>query len=376
MFNGIKKYYEGDVSMGVNKEKLISLVKDELQHFIGNLSESNLSETVVGVRSQLDILEAVDRALFLELHTNDSRTENDTTHQENEIVNEFEESVSEDGLCVRGYYTQFIRGGCILPKDDPNSVFVPEKVIRDLELKTGDFLQAAADIEKGAHISNPRRVKYQFEKLKETDEDIEDVRFVESLSVIQKRSDLPGLYVSITQNDNDLPFEAKIMDVDITKYRLQEGDIIDYAYSPENFNYGKVIWKYEMDNFVEKIAVEPKKKEIKRKKNMEMDDVSTSELDSLRIVTVGGDNLKLHKTAKNEIEKRGGILEYFSGNEPKETIISRLKIADLVAIYTESISHSAMNLVKENCKKYDIKYLCTKNIGGSILVKKIEEMRV
>ncbi|MBC2258794.1 DUF2325 domain-containing protein [Listeria booriae] len=366
--------------MSLNKDKLITLVKDELQSSIENLSRDNLLETLKGVRSQLDILEAIASATFLELPNIHQEKELEVLSQEAEILNgltEYEESISEDGLQIRGYFTQFMRGGCILHKENPNNVFVPEKIIRDLDLKPGDFVQAIAVTEKGSHINNPRKIKYQFEKLKASNEVTENIRSVESFAIIHEHPDLQGLYVTISPKNDNLSYEARVTDADISKLGLCKGDVIDYSYSPENPSFGKVIWKYKVGSFVKKIAFEPKKKVTKQQKNGDPNDyVITNELGNLHIVTVGGDNLKLHKTAKYEIEKRGGILEYFSGNEPKETIISCLNNADLVVIYTESISHSAMKLVKEHCKKYDIKYLCTKNIGGSILVKKIEAMRL
>lgn len=54
--------------------------------------------------------------------------------------------------------------------------------------------------------------------------------------------------------------------------------------------------------------------------------------------------------------------------------MSRLKKSDCVIVYTESISHEAMNLTKDLCKKEGIPVSFTKNIGSSLFVARANKL--
>ncbi|HFD1725271.1 TPA: DUF2325 domain-containing protein [Enterococcus faecium] len=348
------------------------MVQEEIKAYAESYNVENMEIINDGIKSQLAIMEAIDKATFLQPEC--KKDEEIPAIEEQEIdeqgkteeKTEKKEYVNEDKTVIQGYFNQNIRGGYIHKKE---SVFVPEKIIRELEIVHGDFLQAT--VLKNSYYT--KRPEYYFEVIERCGNEENSPRKLEKLVVVKRNEELNRYYVDFKIEDEELPALATINESDALKFRLQEGDVIDYSHDKNKVIDGKVIWKYNIEELTKKKEKNKAKPQTKQSK-VEPNRVKPI-FEGVSILTVGGTNSNLHKNSKEEIEMRKGDYHSLSGDEQKATIVSRIKKADLVVVYTESISHEAMYLTKETCKKYEKVCGYTKSIGGIGLVRKLSEMK-
>lgn len=353
----------------MKKEQLIELVKEEISAHTNALTSENLKETSYNIRSQLDILCAIERAVFID-KSKDDQSENLVKDE----LNEPTETVSEDGNVITGFFQQNIRGGILHKKEQ---IYVPEKIIRELDLKAGDYVQAT--LQKHRFSTNNdggrKRPEYHFEVLQRNKKEIEEVRSIQQMLTLKTHKDFGRLYIEFKDSpSSDIDVISLISDYDVSRFQLEEGDIIDYAYEPNNPISGKVIWKHK----ISEIALAEKSSKSSSKtgndQNVSVPCIEPT-LEGISVLTVGGTNMNLHKSAQEEITKRNGNFQFLSGDEQKPTIISKIKKSDIIIVFTQSISHDAMNLTKAVCKEYNKVCSYTKNVGGSSLVRMLSSMK-
>ncbi|MCQ9209204.1 DUF2325 domain-containing protein [Granulicatella seriolae] len=377
----------------MKKDQFISLVKGEIQYCLDNLTSFNVEEISARIKEQLAILDVIKDINFLsESNEQRSEVEKDTAiyKEINGVKTRIEpmipkvstinrkEKISANGKIIEGYFQQKIRGGVINKQQE---LFVPEKAIRDLGIEEGDFVRATY-VSKSPYydIENKKksnRVHYDFVILQKNTTKREKVREIHTFLTVKKHEDLNRLYIEFPDKESEIEIRALISDGDRATFRLEEGDIIDYAHQIDNSMIGNVIWKYKIEEI-------PTKKEAKDTVVSKKKKVSKTSkqgrpvkpiFKGLTVLTIGGTNKNLHKNAKEEIIKRDGTYSYLSGNESHASIISQIRKADLIMIYTQSISHEAMYLAKEHCKKMGKVHGYTKNIGGIELVRRLSVMK-
>lgn len=352
---------------------LLNIVKAELHSQINELKIDNLLTTVPAIRSQLAILDVINNACFLEPEIagepdqqNAENINNDSLCADNE--DGFETIISEDGKLVKSKFTQLLRGGCLLPQTHPHNVFVPEKIVRLLDLEEGDYIQAILTEERESRSHS----KFEYELLEKNPISQNPIRHEYKLITVKKHSDFDRFCIELKPQYSEVPFEIILSDNDVSRFSIENGDIIDYATLPDNPNVGKVIWKHgRQTEFT--TSEKLKKKGLKLSKSELKSDTTEQTLENVRVVLVGGEAYNLSQKAKMEIEKRGGVAVGFSGDEPRETIVSALKKADTVILYLESTSHDAMFIVRETCKEYNVRLRFVQNRGGSVIASILEE---
>ena len=159
---------------------------------------------------------------------------------------------------------------------------------------------------------------------------------------------------------------------DVLTYQLTDSSVIDYAYHNGNQLGGRVIWSYST-NEIERTKNTKRKKLPSKKINKQERPVQPL-FDNQTISMVGGGNLGLQHTIKNAVERRKGTFLFCTGDEPHDTIISKLRKSSCVIVYTESISHEAMYLTKDFCKQHQIPISFTKNIGSTLFVARVNKL--
>ncbi len=394
----------------MRKEQLIELVQKEIAACTESLTQDNLSQMIQTIQSQLEILKAIDQAIFNEnvvepSESTDELVEEATEAVAEEVVEEVveeilatpseqtvavdtaelrpaiirTEKVLDEGKIIEGFFQQKIRGGTVHKRE---AIYVPEKIIRELDLKTGDFVRAEMQenhfsVNHFNFETNKRRKEYKFALVARTENEAEEVRKIESMVAIKKHTDLNRFYLEFMTEDSEVPVSALITDNDISRFRLAEGDIVDYAHELHNPISGYVIWKHRIDVAVPR---HPQKKSPKNNQpSRDAEDKAVRKkqplFQDLSVLVIGGRNSHLHKAAKEEIEMRKGVFHSLSGDEKRPTIVSRIKKADLVIVFTQSISHDAMYLAKDVCKKYNKVCSYTKDIGATSLVRKLSIMK-
>lgn len=349
----------------MRKDEMIQLIQTEIKLQNEKLNAQNSGEVSDAIQSQLAILKVVNDAIFY--FDEDEKESEDSPLKPIALLDLAKENeyLSADKKIIRGYFNQNVRGGCILDPENPDSVFVPEKIIRLLELNDGDFIQAT-EKEEG---NPPLKSLYDYTVINRTTAQ-NKVRCVDRLIPVKLHTDLNRLFVEISPQDSELTFDAMLNDNDIDRFDIKQGDIIDYAYKPAQYEHGKVVWKYDSSITQANTRATTRRKLTKAtKKEIHVD----SSLEGIQIVTVGGMSYKLAQSAKIELEKRQARVTNMAGTEPVDSITSEIKQSDIVIVYTESVSHDAMYTTKKICKKYPVKCIYTENIGATGIVRKVQE---
>ena len=223
----------------MGKEAIIETVKIELTTYLSELSEDNIEEITLGMKSQIEILEVVRKADFITEKESQNEERIADEIKQTKKREELQEYKSKDGKVFYGYFKQRTRGGILSEKFQ---IFVPEIVVRNLNLETGDFIS-------GEQIGiDNKKQQYKFSVVKKTDKKHQKIREKISMVPVQFNKEVKRFFV---ERENDLEalemsVPVLLKDSDVQKYNIKEGNLIDYAY-PYNgaVNDGYVIWKYD-----------------------------------------------------------------------------------------------------------------------------------
>lgn len=241
-----------------NKEKILEILREELSSQVSKINVGNISETVAAIKSQLLILESISEATFslaptqekkadpvepTEVRTGSmkqedddrkaiSNSDQDTTSKEllKPASESFTPITSQDKRYIRDRFSQKLKGGML------GEAFVPEKIIRELDLQDGDWVQASAH-------NKHQPFRYKFEILSKKTDPL-SVRNVAKKVPVITRNDLNYLFISVPDNEYGLKVDVKLSTQDVASFRIKEGDLIDYSYYDKKISDGRVIWKH------------------------------------------------------------------------------------------------------------------------------------
>jgi len=362
----------------VRKETMIALVKEEMIEVLKNLDSKNLFHVSEVLESQINILKAVSKGVFFESaakkeekdetfplkkieQTKKSETEQSVIKKTKE---RFQEKILDDGNIIHGIFHRMLRGGTVHTKKE---LYVPESICRQMDFHNDDLVEAT-------YLKTVKNKPYYTYRLlkKNPNQSIEQREEITGIA-IKKHLDLKRLYIELSRPQEDFPTTILLKDNDIDQFNLKEGDIIDYVCHPDDVMLGCVLWKHKVDPFpiIEEQSHKTASKRISPKKARR---AFLPIFEGLNILTVGG-NPSLTDYLKEEIEKRSGNFIRLRGYEKRPTMVAKIKSADIVVVYTEAISHEAMYLTKDICKKYEIVHTFTKNCGKNQFVKRISSLK-
>lgn len=378
----------------MKKELHIEIIQEEIAEIVTQLSSHNIKEVVEALQGQIDILKAVDAAVFFSGNSEISTTKSDDvqgeqssemssvkdddSNQKDIIENNDEESISpepgeftaeevlNDGNTIRGFFTQALNGGTMHHK---KKLFVPESVCRNNELKTGDFLEANQ-----VGWTRNNHPEYDFKVLRKSTKEAPEIRKLHEFLPVKKNSELKRLYVEITVSDSTMGHPILLSEYDINKYHLNEGDLVTYAHNIDDTMNGRVIWKHPISSRIQVLS--SKKPQHRRDKEKKPPVKKTQPIfEDLRIMMIGGRAKAISKAIEPEIKSRSGEFIYLNGDEPHKSLESKIPKADIVVIYTQSISHEAALLAKDICKKNNIVHTYTKNLGATGFVRRVSLLK-
>lgn len=356
---------------------MIALIKEEMKEVLKNLDSKNLLHVSEVLESQVNILKAVGNGVFNESVTKKegqneaipAKKIEQTKPSKNEQsiikkIERFEEKILHDGDVVHGLFHRTLRGGTVHTK---KGLYVPETICRQMDFHDGDLVEATYH----KTIKNKDYFNYRLLK-KNPKQPIEQREEITGIA-IKEHPDLKRLYIELSRVQEDFPTTILLKDNDIDHFHLKEGDIIDYVCHPNDVMLGCVLWKHKVEPIpiMEEQSHKVPSKRISQKKTGR---AFLPIFEGLNILTVGG-NQSLIDYLKEEVEKRSGKFTGLTGYEQRPTMVAKIKSADIVVVYTEAISHEAMYLTKDTCKKYNIVHTYTKNCGKSQFVKRISSLK-
>ena len=312
----------------MNKEKLLVKVKHDMLHVVGELTYKNLSDTRTHIENYFSILGLTKDLPNIPEKEEEVLPEAPILISETPIVTE----QIEERDCYK--FERRIKGGYLTGLN----AFVPEKIVRELELTTGDIVYADR-IQSDAGYSGPPQ--YDFQVKERTEKKPNDQRVQLNRCMVQKDELTSKFYVDKDWVGNrvrlpDVPGEIYLPEEDCRHFALQVDDVIDIAYDPKNINYMRIIWRHSMNYG----SSEPTESELmlaarqKREKTQkEYDQI----FEGKRILMVGFEPGRADM--REEVERRGGEFEWASGREVDTRLHSMIRKSDAVVFMLEHVGH-------------------------------------
>lgn len=363
----------------MGKQQIYDIEKKELTALITDMTLENLHVMLDNIQAHIDLLRCLDKA---EYKVSDSQQEIESEALSNELLPEdiqeaepsFQEGWAEDRKYYIGKFCRHLRGGMI---GTEKGVYVPESVVRQLELEYLDWVKATLIYTGYGHGKD----RYEYALLeKHKDYDIEsilesDKRKIIKYGIVKYEESIKRYYINSKDENTDILHKISLLDSDIKKFKIDKGDIIEYAYWHDDISAGRIVWKHQQDSSesLEKAIhkAENTTSILKKPQTDTVNRVIKPIFQGYTICMVGGGNRNLHRGIKEEVERRNGTFLFCSGDEPKNTLEGQLKKADFVVVFTESISHDSMYFTKTVCKKHNIAVSYTKNLGNAQFVTRI-----
>lgn len=364
----------------MGKEQIYSIEKKELSGLIAGMTLENLCDTLDTIQAHIDLLRCLDKVEYKTSDCNDETETGTETGTETRIETDhkvikqpiLQEGWGQDRKYYLGVFHRNLRGGTIGAEE----IYVPESVVRSLGLESLDWVKAvliSSSYGKGRYeyICMEKHQAGCADKLEK------DIRNVIEYGIVQYEETLKSYYISAKTEMSELPHKIILVNGDVIRFKIEKGDIIEYAYWNDDIMHGKIVWKHPQKtldflkkgiNKTEKDTSGTLKKTETKKRAKRMLKPS---LNNYTICMVGGANRNLQRGIKEEVERRKGVFIFCSGDEPKNTLESRIKKADFVVVYTESISHDSMYYTKAVCKKHQIMVSYTKNLGNAQFIARI-----
>lgn len=336
---------------------LSSIEKELKQHWIEDIEYNSdikcleeYSKLYISILNNLKALQNIRQSL-------------DTNNSQNDI------NKKEPSRSINDYiFHRRLKGGIGVKSEESEEIveLIPEKIVREQELETGDTVK----IEKYVNGSRHRFTKqHHFNKIPINEGEYQIKEY--NNAIVSFDNNLNEYIIkSYSSEDGIKPLPRLLINKeDVQHFKLKEGDIIDCA-SMAHRNIVKVRWSY---NTSVPTYNKPNKSSF-YKDNTDVEshsDIIESNIKNKNIFMVGGDNNVNRFT--EEIKKRGGTLITTQSN--RETMITNLiDNSDIVVIPVFQTSHIKMHIAKSYCNKTNTPYLILEKDGRSHFIKELENI--
>lgn len=370
----------------MNRESVLKQTKLEMKRWIDQLEIHNIEEVKENLESYFQMVEAIGnlpeappvkqkskKIEQLELELDKEPMQEIESDKTREIENKSEEKTvlhkASEGKTEQGYvFERKLRGG-VLP--DINA-FVPEGIVRKLDIEHGDRL----DARKMEDYADDGKNRYHYTLLDKGDRSDAPDRIQLDYCVIKKEagslmvdgSSLSGEKVRF----NGVSFSILLNEMDIRHFELREGDIVDIAYKESMPSEHKVLWKHEDIELPEEKTIENHKKKKINDPSEEMVELPEETLKGMRVMVVGNEGSKT--SYQEQIEKRGGEFLWINPKEKVEKFEPVVKKSSFVIFLLGLSGHTGMKKIKQLCKEYRIPFEATFNQGITSIVRTAEEL--
>lgn len=342
------------------EQEVITEIKQEVKQEIEEVEEE------VEVRFEQQVIEEV------VAHTREAEAEK--KERDASVLKDLAGSFEETKLALGYPLSRNLYGGFLLTGSSTNSIYVPESIIRELELNDGDVISAEV-IPGGSHL----KPFYKYNRLRKGSPLKTAVRQEFQFGIVAYDEELKRFYVEQDINKNNLrvnesPNRFMISEEDARSYNLKVDDVVDVSWYENNFTKGRTIWKYNVSELptketsVSKKMLAYKQSETKLAKEKE---VALEDFTGKRICLVGVE--PYHSDFKEIVESRGGRLVALTSLTKKVTMNASIRKADLVVVGISHTSHDASQYANERAKKYEVPFKAFSGFGKTTFLKAINE---
>lgn len=291
--------------------------------------------------------------------SSDSDSNCHTKNEDNTKDNNRLDKLTDDQIYV--FHRQLTGGTGI--NEDRHEIYVPEGIVRKLDIEHGDKLHINEDVfGYGRHY---------YEKLNHLpkDETIEPNKIIDyDFAIVEGVEDIDDKFIvrhhygseGLTSMPNRIIYQP-----DIDKFDLKEGDLVHVSFYDDNN--ARVRWKYSHNEPIP--TPKPQKSSVYKDSSSSHDDVEQT-LKNIIIGVIGYGNLDT--SYEEEITKRGGEMISTSAVD-SDTIENKIRQSDIVVMPTHHMGHKQMDITKKLCKYYDKPLVIVNKGGRSHFVQQIHE---
>ena len=275
-----------------------------------------------------------------------------------------------------GYpFERKLTGGFLIKGTPSENVFVPESIIRELDIEDGDLV--SAEIKEGSRNYNRN---YYYRIVEKNNEPIDTKRIEFKYGVVEFDITSSRFVVSEDINKESLRLEGGeimtyiITDREASQFSLIHGDIVDIAWYEGSFEKAKVIWKHLIEDTSSKETESQKimkhKKENGSNKKTTSEDSVEKTLEGKKIALIGLE--PYWDKYKKLVEERGGSFEGVESDRHKTSMSAVIRKSDLVVVGISHTSHDASIYANARCKHYNVPFKPISGFGGTSFINEVE----
>lgn len=355
------------------ENKLFLALKEEMSETIKQLDVDNIESSKEKVIKYFSLADVILTTL--------SGQEDINIHKEevgkSRAVAVVEEKISEPSIIdtladsfeaekeIKGFpLERKLVGGFLSTGLTTDNIFVPESIIKQKGFEDGDIVSAEPIPSK-----NPYKKLYDFELVEKAKENYSPVkRESMEFGVVKYDNELSKYYIENDIHDNNLKVDEHISrfmisTTDEAQFDVKEGDVLDISWYQDNFNKGRVVWKYKTDEL-------PKAPNFSKKK-LAYKETNTSPKEAPEEIpqTLTGKIICLvgvepyHAEYKKLIESHGGSFIGLTSETKKVTMTANIKKSDLVMVGISHTSHAASQYANKKAKENNIPFKAFSGYG-------------
>lgn len=287
-----------------------------------------------------------------------------------------EEKEEEPALDLSYPFERRLSGGFLRTENTESDIFVPEKYVRELDIKDGDMVFAD---EIGTDYQG--RTNYHYEVIKRTSEKTENDRkeFVFAIVELDESSGRYVIYENIHKEklrteDGDMTTYV-LNEKEMNQFNIDEGSIVDLAWYSGSFDTARVVWHYHISD-----VEEEKMSESKRILNYNKNHSSSTKKEKEEVEKVlQGKTICLiglepyWAKYKELVEERGGELETVESERHKTSMTAAIRRSDLVVVGISHTSHAASQYANTRAKVYGVPFTSISGYGGETFLNAVLE---
>lgn len=257
-----------------------------------------------------------------------------------------------------------LKGGTLIGKN----CFIPERIVREQGIEHGDLVR----VKETGRDEMSGNVFYDFTVEESRNRPPSPDRVSIDYAVVEYDEFLRRYYVEEDMLGNivridEVPQKLYIQDSDVTYYELEEGDIIDIAYSKKQSNYVRVVWKYPIES-PEEFTRSSYSKQVKDKVKKEYEQTLVGQT----VLMVGFEPGR--KRMEEEVLARGGEFMWAHGKKEGETNLHNLvRKSTIVISMLEHMGHGGSKPTIRFAKELGIPHGEVHSFGRSTFINKVHE---
>lgn len=358
------------------RSKIIKLIEEDILNIVRQINLENIDYCKEIIEKELELIQILKEIRELKFKyafiANEEKEERVDEKVHDETVGTTSEqsplTVNENAETKKMYrFERKVRGGYI----PEIGGFVPEGIVRRLELNHGDYIYATPVEKNKKHFiyelaqkaeksDSPHRVQHNFCIVKEV-----AGRLAVDYSIETGKIRYEGQLHTILLDENE-----------VIEYGVKEGSIIDIAYPTGKPDQAKILWVHKL--YDEDIIIEPgefdrQNREFVKKSSKKKDKKDYKKtLKGKTVLVIGNEPMKA--IYQHEIEKRGGTFLWGDAKDSLDILESLVKKSDLVIFLLKVSGHVGMEHIKSMCKKNNIPFETTWSNGKSTIIRIAEEV--